>query len=87
LCKKGDATYLFYPLKNPHCFFQRIGFYGGSVKKVSALNYDLNDWINDITDRKLAEQTLREREAALEIRIHELEEVNTALKVLVKRSE
>lgn len=55
------------------------------MKKVSALNYDLNDWINDITDRKLAEQTLREREAALEIRTHELEEVNTALKVLVKR--
>ena len=43
--------------------------------------------INDITDRKLAEQTLREREPALEIRSHELEEVNTGLKVLVKRRE
>jgi PAS domain S-box-containing protein len=41
----------------------------------------------DITDRKLAEEALREREATLEIRTHELEELNTALTVLLKRRE
>ena len=41
----------------------------------------------DITERKRAEDALREREAALEIRTNELEEANTALKVLLKQRE
>ena len=39
----------------------------------------------DNTERKKAEQALREREAELEIRTESLEEVNTALRVLLKR--
>ena len=39
----------------------------------------------DITERKQAEDALREREAALETRTSELEETNSALRVLLKR--
>jgi len=41
----------------------------------------------DITERKLAEESLKKREQELEIKSHELEELNTALKVLLKRWE
>jgi PAS domain S-box-containing protein len=41
----------------------------------------------DITERKQAEQALREREAELEIKTNSLEEVNTALRVLLRRRE
>ncbi|HPL66796.1 MAG TPA: PAS domain S-box protein [Smithellaceae bacterium] len=41
--------------------------------------------IRDITDRKKAENALIKREQDLEIKSHELEELNTALKVLLKR--
>jgi PAS domain S-box-containing protein len=39
----------------------------------------------DITERKQAEQALRERETALEIQAEELQEVNTALRVLLRQ--
>jgi len=39
----------------------------------------------DISERKEAEKVLRKREAELEIRTNSLEEVNTALRVLLKR--
>ena len=42
---------------------------------------------SDITQQKQAEEALREREAALETRTRELEEVNSALRVLMKRME
>jgi PAS domain S-box-containing protein len=41
----------------------------------------------DITDRKEAEKTLRAREEELQAKTRNLEEVNTALKVLLKRRE
>jgi PAS domain S-box-containing protein len=41
----------------------------------------------DITRQKQAEEALRKREAALETRTRELEEVNDALRVLMKRME
>ena len=41
----------------------------------------------DITGRKQAEEALRKREAELEIRANELEELNSALRVLLKRRE
>jgi len=41
----------------------------------------------DITERKQAEETLRERERELETQAANLEEVNAALKVLLKRRE
>lgn len=43
--------------------------------------------ISDITEGKQAEQALREREAELKVRTRDLEEVNAALKVLLKRRE
>lgn len=43
--------------------------------------------IRDITDRKIAEDRLKKREQDLEIKSHELEELNTALKVLLKRGD
>lgn len=39
----------------------------------------------DITERKEAQEALKEREAALQARTFELEELNSALKVLLKR--
>jgi PAS domain S-box-containing protein len=41
--------------------------------------------IRDITERKKAEESLKERERELEIKTHDLEEANIALKVLLKR--
>ena len=41
----------------------------------------------DMTERKQAEQALREKEAQLETKAKNLEEVNTALRVLLKRRE
>jgi DNA-binding CsgD family transcriptional regulator len=41
----------------------------------------------DITEDKQAREALRQREAALESRKNELEEVNTALRVLLKQRE
>jgi PAS domain S-box-containing protein len=41
----------------------------------------------DITERKQTEETVRRRETDLEIKARELEELNTALKVLLKRRE
>jgi len=43
--------------------------------------------ISDITERKQAEQALRESEAELKVRTRDLEEVNAALKVLLKKRE
>jgi PAS domain S-box-containing protein len=43
--------------------------------------------IHDISDRKRAEEALRKREAELEIRASELEELNSALRVLLKKRE
>ena len=42
---------------------------------------------SDITQQKQAEEALREREAALKVRTSELEEVNSALRVLMKGME
>jgi PAS domain S-box-containing protein len=41
--------------------------------------------VTDITERKKAEQMLKERERELELKTNNLEETNTALKVLLKR--
>jgi PAS domain S-box-containing protein len=43
--------------------------------------------IRDITDRKWAEEALKKRERELEIKSRNLEELNTALRVLLKRRE
>lgn len=43
--------------------------------------------MRDITDRKLAEEAVRNRGKELEIKTHELEELNAALRVLLKRRE
>jgi PAS domain S-box-containing protein len=43
--------------------------------------------IHDITERKKAEEALRKREVELEIRANELEELNSALRVLLRKRE
>ena len=43
--------------------------------------------VRDITERKLAEQALQEKEAELTLKAKNLEEVNTALRVLLERRE
>ena len=63
-------------IMSPKAFFDSEGQFKGSFAVIT-----------DITDRKLAEQALREREATLKIRTHELEEVNSALRVLLKERE
>ncbi len=45
------------------------------------------EYIRDITDRKLAEEAVKKRGKELEIKTHELEELNAALRVLLKRRE
>ena len=52
-------------------------------KKDNLLGYRGID--RDITQRKVVEEALREREAELEIKTSTLEELNTALRVLLKR--
>jgi PAS domain S-box-containing protein len=42
-------------------------------------------FFTDITERKLAEEVVRERETSLEIQADELQEVNTALRVLLRQ--
>jgi PAS domain S-box-containing protein len=42
-------------------------------------------YFRDITERKQAEEALKEREKELEVKAHNLEEANIALKVLLKR--
>ena len=44
-------------------------------------------WVRDITESKRAERALKDREKELEIKTSSLEELNTALKVLLKRRE
>ena len=44
-------------------------------------------WVSDITEGKQAERALQEREAELKVRSRDLEEVNAALKVLLKKRE
>jgi PAS domain S-box-containing protein len=79
-------------LKEPMCFEderegrvydQRVYPVFDSKGKVTAVAV----YAQDVTERKRADEALREREATLEIRTHELEELNTALTVLLKRRE
>jgi PAS domain S-box-containing protein len=56
-----------------------ISMIPGTTKSVASLL--------DITERKLAEEEVKEREREVHVKSHNLEEVNTALKVLLKRRE
>jgi len=51
----------------------------------------LENWsitvLNDITDRKRAEEALKKRERELEVKSRNLEEINTAMRVLLKQRE
>jgi len=53
--------------------------YSGRIVRVAA--------IRDISERKQAEKELRDRETELEIQSHHLQEVNSALKVLLTQRE
>lgn len=63
---------------------------GRIIQVENSVSYDsgMNQFfgfIRDITDRKKAEEDLKERENELEIKSQNLEEVNIALKVLLKK--
>ena len=67
---------------------------GGHVWGMASLLFDRRgdivgaiESIRDITDRKEMESALRQRERELEVKSHDLEETNTALRVLLKRRE
>ena len=57
------------------------------VERTSALGSINEQLAQEIEERKSAEATLRKREKELEAQSHHLEEVNTALKVLLKQRE
>jgi PAS domain S-box-containing protein len=56
--------------------------YDGKGRIVGAI-----ESIRDITERKVAEEVLKKREAELETNTHELEDLNAALRVLLKQRE
>jgi PAS domain S-box-containing protein len=64
---------------NHHHILNTIAMIPGSKKSVASLT--------DITDQKRAEAALRKREKDVQIKSRNLQEVNTALKVLLKQRE
>jgi DNA-binding CsgD family transcriptional regulator len=68
--------------RNAYLWGKASPLYDGKGNIVGAIEV-----IRDITERKMAEEALLKRERELEIKSNELEELNTALKVLLKRRE
>jgi len=76
-----DEDWIVFPNLGRRCF--AIGYYpysqtGGKTTHVSVITHD-------ITERKIAEEDLKEHEEAMHRRALELEEANTALRVFFKR--
>jgi len=63
----------------------------GTAKDIEFRITFLENWsitvLNDITERKRAEEALKKRDRDLEVKSRNLEEMNTALKVLLKQRE
>ncbi len=63
----------------------------GPVKEIEFRTTFLENWsitvLNDITDRKRAEEALKKRESELDVKSRNLEEMNTALRVLLNQRE
>ncbi len=68
--------------RNAYLWGKASPLYDGKGNIVGAIEV-----IRDITEREIAEAALLKRERELEIKSNELEELNTALKVLLKRRE
>jgi PAS domain S-box-containing protein len=68
--------------RNAYLWGKASPLYDGKGNIVGAIEV-----IRDITERKMAEEAILKRERELEIKSNELEELNTALKVLLKRRE
>jgi PAS domain S-box-containing protein len=58
----------------------------GTITVIPSTNYSVMSFL-DITERKMAEESLQKREAELKAKSEGLEEANTALKVLLKHRE
>ncbi len=82
-------------LLNGEVFVPKIyGGKGAYLWGTASPLFDMNDEligavqaIRDVTERKRIESSLLKREADLEEKAHQLEEINTALKVLLRRRE
>lgn len=82
--KQIDEFTMEYPCDSPT---EKLWFYMRATRIENAQPYCIVVSHENITPLKLAEETIREREAELHLKNMNLEEVNTALKVLLKRRE
>jgi PAS domain S-box-containing protein len=72
----------FIPMRTKHVFLwgKASPLYDSKVKVIGAI-----ESIRDVTERKQAELALKERELDLKAKTHELEDLNAALRVLLKQ--
>ena len=84
LAKGAQRLEELFKKKNGERFWVEIT--SAPVSSKGEFKYYLANWV-EITERKRAERALREKDAELKIKANSLEEVNTALRVLLKRRE
>jgi len=80
----NEVMQIIHPNKNGHRWIHSIS--KGIVSRQGEIQY-VNGVIIDITERKLAENALIAKEKELELKTNKLEEINTALNVLLTKRE